>query len=149
MSEAPRGETEAEFIVRQMTELGFVPSGSFDASRVSFSKDYADPAGRRARVYVYFDKPILGFESMRLANLVLSTQVTFGPTIEEVTSEAPEPIQPDLVALLQAFAHLTVVPAQAVAGRACLKCKKVSADYYIVNDDAICHACVEARKASR
>jgi hypothetical protein len=142
-------ETEAAFIVRRMTELGFHPSPG-DVDRVCFYKDYVDEEGRRARAYTYFDKPILGMESFRLSNFVVTVQTAIEPVPTAIAREAPEPMRDDLFGVVDAFAALVGrVPDQAVVTRDCVKCLSPSANFYVVNGDAICNDCVAQRRAQR
>jgi hypothetical protein len=129
-----------------MTELGFHPSGSFEADRVTFYKDYADDVGHRVRAYAFFDKPVLGMHDFRLANFVITLQTAIAPTQEAVAEEAPTVIRSDLLGVLESFQSLVGrIPEQAVAARECAKCHKKSAEFFIVNSDAICKTCVDER----
>lgn len=140
-------ETEAAFIVRRMTELGFQPSPGLEADRVAFYKEYADDRGRRARAYVFFDKPVMGMTGMRLSNFVVNVQATFAPELEAL-KQAPLVARDDLEAVLDSFSGLAGhVPDQAVMTRTCVNCEKQASEFYVVNGDAVCKPCVAARRA--
>lgn len=141
-------ESEAQSIVRRMTELGYYPSPGLEADRVVFYKDFSDLEGRRARVYVYFDKPIMGMAGLRLSSVSISTQIAVHATEEAIAREAPEPLRDDLLGVLHAFPEYTgALPDQSVVTRACIRCKRSSARFYVINSDAVCTACVEERKS--
>ena len=141
-------ETEAAFIVRRMTELGFLPSPGYESGRVTFYKEYADDQGRRARAYAFFDKPVMGMAGMRLSNFVVNVQASFAPELEAV-KRAPLVVQDDLTSVVDCFAAMAGhVPDQAVMVRDCVNCKKSSAEFYVVNGDAVCKSCVEARRTA-
>lgn len=130
-----------------MRELGFTANHEHEADRVAFYKDYADEEGRRARAHVYFDKPILGQDSIRLANIVITVQVVIAPDQAAIVAEAPQPMRPDLNEVVTSFSHLIgFIPEQAVFLRTCVRCKTETSTFYVVNGDAICENCVEARR---
>jgi hypothetical protein len=131
-----------------MSELGFSPANKFAADHVEFYKDYVDIEGRFARARVFFDKPVMGMQGMRLANFVVNIQKTIAPDLDAVEREAPSIIQQDLSEALEAFHELTGIPAQSVQTRECVQCHEHKADFFIVNGDAICKDCVDQRKAA-
>lgn len=138
----------AEYIVRRMAEVGFRPSAGFEAASVTFLKDYADDKGRRARVHVFFDKPVMGMSGVRLANIVVSVQASIAPDLEAIEAEAPPVAQEDLREIVASFSELVgYIPEQTVAARVCVRCGRESAEYYVVNADAVCRTCVEERQA--
>lgn len=137
---------ESEYIVQQMTALGFSPRPGYDASSVTFYKDFAS-GHEVARLHVFFDKPVLGQPGMRLGSFIVTTQRAFG--LDDAGS-APEVMQDDLQVLAQAFGHLgNYVPEQSLSTRDCVSCKKPVTTYFVVNTDAICHACVHARRSQQ
>lgn len=127
-----------------MRALDFRPSGRLEAGHVSFLKEYADLDGIRHRVHVFFDKPILGLSGMRLASIVISSQQTLAPLAEDLT-RAPDVAQPDLTALIERLSSL-VPGAQSIEQQRCIQCAQLSSDFYRINADAVCYACVETRQ---
>lgn len=142
----PNEESEAASIVRRFTLLGYHPSPRLEADRVCFYKDFSDDEGRRARIHVYFDKPILGMTALRLANIVISTQVVVQATAADIKREAPAPLRDDLSRVLESFSEYLTIPEQAVVTRVCIKCGKAKPRFYVINTDAVCLECVEARR---
>jgi hypothetical protein len=143
----PHEESRAQFIVRRMAELGFRPTGAFAADHVEFFKDYADPEGRFARAHVYFDKPVAGVD-LRLANFVVSVQKSLVPDRDTVEREAPPVVQADLAEVVSSFQQFTGIPAQSIHTRDCIRCGEPSAEFFVVNGDAVCRDCVEERKTA-
>lgn len=142
--------TEGAFIVGRMAQLGYRPVNSFGQGQVVFEKDYADDAAGFARVAVFFDRPVAGIGDLRLANIVVTTQKAFEPTLAAVTACTPGTAHGDLTQVLETFAaFIGRVPDQAApaAVRPCLVCSTPSAAFYVINGDAICYGCVAARKA--
>lgn len=145
---------DAELIVSTMRDLEFRPSTTMHADVVEFYKDYAEGVGddddndtpigyRHHRVHLFFDKPVVGNESPRFANIVVTTQATLRP--EEVLL-APACARTDLeVAIRALHAMVGRIPTQSVVTRVCGTCSKASAEFYVVNEDVVCTACVEAR----
>ena len=147
MTAAFEDESEAAFIVRRMTEIGFHPSASFEADRVTFFKEYADDRGRRARVYAYFDKPVLNMTGMRLSNLVINVPMALEPSLAAI-SDAPPIARDDLAEVVRSFSALIgFVPDQAVVTRVCIKCKQPKSSFFTINGDAVCRDCVEERRS--
>jgi hypothetical protein len=140
-------ETLGEYIIRRMNELEFSPSPSFAAGNIQFYKDYADTEGNVARVTIFFDKPVMGMNTVQLSNIVVNVQRYIAPEPAAIERDAPTVVQSDLHAVVQSFSDLVGhVPEQTVMARVCIQCKEESPDFYIVNGDAVCLTCVERRK---
>lgn len=143
---------EAVTLVDHMVALGFVPSRELHADCITFIKDLAI-GGVRTRIHAFFDKPMPhgthglmaaaggGIGGLRLANFVIATQVAVDPS--DLT-DAPEGIRAELEAVIG------IAPRRgdlAVMTRTCIICGEARSEFYVVNKDAICHTCVEARRA--
>jgi len=139
-------ESVGAYIVRHMSAIGFQPNPGFGASNIRFFKDYAE-GPRVSRVTVFFDKPITGMSTVRLANIVVSTQYCFAPEQEAIDASAPAEAREDLTAVIETLSDLVgLIPKQAVMTRECIRCEQEAAEFFIVNDDAICVPCCEERR---
>jgi hypothetical protein len=139
-------ESFGAYVVRRMAEVGFEPRPGF-AGHIEFSKEYADADGRRAKVYVFFDKPIMGMETLSLSNIVVSVQKNIEPTHEVIEREAPSIAKDDLFHVAEVFGDMVgYVPEQAAVTRECIKCHEHKSEFYMVSGDAVCYDCVAERK---
>lgn len=148
MTDGANGQDEATYaqrIVRRMSELGFTPHPTM-SGRVEFRKTYALDEDCLAQAIVYFDRPVFGMAGVRLSGMTVTVQRTLAPT-PEAAALAPDPVRDDLLAVTASFDASW--PAQSVAARECCRCGELVSDYYIVNDDAVCHECVAERVAER
>ena len=139
-------ETAAQRFIRELTSIGFEPNPGRSAEYIEFSKTYCEADGGYVRVFLHFDKPIMGMPGFRLADVTVTTQRAIPPDLNELAHFVPDVARDEVLGVVQALS--TEIPVQAVVTRACLQCKKESAEFYVVNGDAICYSCVEARETS-
>ncbi len=138
-------DAQAEVVDETLRELGYVPCPA-SGDKMEFYRDYADEEGRLARVTVFFDRPFSEMKSVRLAGVAVTTQMISPPEMETLEREAPAITHRDLGCIIDAFAHSGREHEQVVMARTCIHCAKLSNQFYVVNEDAICVSCVEDRK---
>lgn len=94
--------------------MGFRPSKLGDACTVEYSKDYAQPDGRLARLTAVFSKAgfMQAMDQAQLIKFVVTVQGTIDPVPEEVEAKAPPVLVPDMLAALQTLEGVTIPDAE-------------------------------------
>jgi len=140
-------ETPAQRFVRELTQRGFDPNPGRSAEYVEYAKTYYDAHNNQyVRVFLHFDKPVMGMPGHRLANVTVTTQQVIVPEAAELQHFVPDVAKSEVLELAGMLS--TAIPSQAVVTRLCIQCKEEAAEFYVVNDDAICYSCVEAEETS-
>ena len=137
-------ETPARRFVRGLVELGYEPNPGRSAEYIEYAKTYYSSEGEYVRVFLHFDKPVMGMTGFRLADVVIMRQRVLAPEPSQIDAYCPMVARDEVLSLVEALS--SDIPQQAVDTRTCVQCGGESAEFYVVNDDAICYACVEARK---
>lgn len=135
--------TPGEQIVQTLSALGYSPARGPSAFVIDFTKTYASVAGEVVCVRVQFDKPVLGQPAPILGSIIVTTQTVLPPTLDAAAG-APEAAQEDLRSIIAEFSG--DLPERSVDLRLCIKCGTKSPEFYVINDDAVCLACVEERR---
>lgn len=138
----------ADAISRTMSLAGFVPRESTHPDYVEYAKSYVTQ-GTAVRVTALVDQGMSGVEdnAATLGGFVVTIQYHVEPREEEIKKRAPQSLQNDLVAIVQALGNLQ--QRIDLVKKPCSKCKDIGPDFFIKNDDGIevilCPKCVSVQ----
>lgn len=140
----PDTRSTGERVVQTLTSYGYRPTNGQSAFVIDFVKTYGSLAGHTTHVRVQFDKPVMGQSAEPiLGSIIVTTQTVLPPTLDAAAS-APDEAQEDLRDIIAEFSG--GLPARSIDLRTCIRCGEVGAEYYLINDDAVCLPCVEERR---
>jgi len=129
-------------LVQELTSYGFEPNPGRSATYVEYAKTYCTADGEYVRVFLHFDKPIMGMTGLRLANVTVTTQRAVSPDLNDIAAQVHDIARDEVLELVAGLP--TQIPQQSVSTRHCIKCERSAAEFYVINEDAVCYACVEA-----
>lgn len=132
---------DGETLIRVMTSQGFAPTNTH-AHFIEFTKTYADAEGRLARAIAQFDRPDSLLGGVRLVGFNVLVQAHVAATIDAVEERAPAVMQPDLVALVNAFDTDAPAPPAVVFER-CVECRAPTTEFFVVRGRVLCRGCKE------
>lgn len=129
----------AQQIARCMSSLGFTPRPLQDPNFVEYTKDYAEPGGKIGRLSVFFTKDsfLSAMDSSKLGKFRITIQGQLDPVPELVEEQAPGPMKPDMLRMLESLEGL-YLPQNAPEEVECDICGMLLAEY-VTGDDGRIH----------